>query len=223
MAKKKASTHKPAAPQKPAKNNLLIIGIIAVAVIAGGVWFATKGSTSSPAGVGTASAATAPPEEQKYIGRLLPAGYTEPSLAAAQTYSGTIKMTTVTGGMTKTDMTIPVSELVADKIVYFEHQRTDGQTLPLIAYIKPSGKLFVGVSFCLPCKGTKQRIEGGQLVCEACGTTRDLETGVGLSGSCKLYPLDEVPATVSGGTITIANSVLDSWTPQPQDRQVGGQ
>ena len=231
--KKTQSQSRKPAPKKQGPNKNAILGVVVAVVIVGAaaVWIAggqksgsagAAGATAAAPATPAGSAAAVPAAEQKCIGRLLPAGYSEASVSGAQSYTSTIKMTNLTADMTKSVMTIPVDQVVADKIVYFEHQRPDGQIVPMIAYVKPSGKLFVGVSFCLPCKGTKDRIENGQLACESCGTIRDLETGVGISGACKLYPLDEVPATVNGGKITIQNSVLDSWTAQPQDRQVGG-
>lgn len=93
----------------------------------------------------------------------------------------------------------------------------------MIAYAKPSGKLFVGMSYCPPCKGKGQRIEAdGILTCETCGTKRNLETQVGISGNCKLYPLDEVPSKIVGDKIVVEKGVVEQWTPQPLDRPVGG-
>ena len=51
--------------------------------------------------------------------------------------------------------------------------------------------------------------------------TPDPETGIGISGACKLYPLDELPVTVSGGKIVVEKALLDTWTAQPKDRPVG--
>ena len=50
----------------------------------------------------------------------------------------------------------------------------------------------------------------------------DPETGIGISGACKLYPLDELPAKIQGDRIVVDRTVLDNWTVQPTDRQVGG-
>jgi nitrite reductase/ring-hydroxylating ferredoxin subunit len=164
-----------------------------------------------------------PAAEQRYIGRLLPASYAEASVASPTTYSSTIKMTDVTAVQDAKQVSIPLAGVVSSKIVYFEYTPAGGAApIPMVAYVKPSGKLYVGVGFCLPCKGTRQRIDAdGTLTCESCGTKRDLETGVGLSGTCRLYPLDEVPATVSGGKIIVRAAVLNAWTPQPADRPVG--
>jgi hypothetical protein len=213
-AGKRAPQAKKAAPPKRTGRPMWIVAGAAIAVIAGLIAFSSLG-----AGKGNA----APPEEQKYIGRLLPANYTEPKVANAQTYSSTVKMTKVTPAPGGSQLAIPLGDVVAKKIVSFEYRRADGQVVPMLAYVKPSGKLFVGVNFCLPCKGKGQRIESdGTLTCETCGTKRDLETGVGASGACKLYPLDEVAAAVAGGRILVDKTVIEKWTPQPLDRPSTG-
>lgn len=201
------------------------VALIAVAVFAiiasGGSGAAPGGATGSTAGA-VAPLASASPEELKYIGRLLPAGYTEPSVAPAAAYASRVNMSDVTVTQDKKQTSISVSEVVAKKIVFFEYRKEGSDPVPMVAYVKPSGKLFIGVSYCIPCKGTKQRIEAdGTLTCESCGTRRDLETGVGISGACKLYPLDELPATVSGDSIVLQNSAIDEWIPQRLDRKVG--
>ena len=201
-----------------------VLAIVAVvAIVVSGSKGATPSAASAPAAAAPAAGATSPtPDEQKYIGRLLPAGYTEPSVAAATSYSATVKMSDLTAKQTGTQLSIPLSDVVSDKIVYFEYQKSGSDPIPMTAYIKPSGKLFVGVGYCVPCKGERQRIDAdGTLTCESCGTKRDLETGVGISGTCKLYPLDEVAATVKAGSIVVPTAVLEQWTAQPLDRPVG--
>lgn len=234
MAKRK----KQSAPAKPVQPNkkkgagvstwiaavvavVAIVGLLLV-VSRGGSLGAAAGSPSATAPAPSAQSGPVPPEEAKYIGRLLPAGYVEASVAPAAGYSSVIKMTDLTATQNAKQFSIPTSDVVANKIVYFEYKSGSAGPIPMVAYVKPSGKLFVGVGYCLPCKGTRQRIEAdGTLTCEACGTKRDLETGVGLSGTCRLYPLDEVPAKVANGKIAIDDAVLEKWSPQPSDRPVG--
>lgn len=216
MSKSRTRQRQPqkAAPPKRKNNKLLWIVGAAVVVAVLGLWVANS--------AGQKSASAAPPEEQKYIGRLLPANYREPSVSGIQAYASTIKMTNLTAEVSGAQVSIPVDKLVADKIVYFEAKNAAGEQIPLVAYVKPSGKLFVGVSYCPPCRGKGQRIEaGGILTCETCGTKRNLETGIGLSGACRLYPLDELPATVANGKVSIQKSSIDSWSPQPLDRPTG--
>lgn len=225
MSKKKSAPHKAPVPQrtsaqrkaptasKKAVPRALWITAVAVVLIVGGIWAGSSGGKK----MGGAS-----PEEQKYIGRFLPTGYEEPKIAGIQAYTTTVNMSTVTPELSNATISIAADQVVTNKIVYFEYQKPGGKAIPMIAYIKPSGKLFVGVSFCPPCEGKGQRIEaGGTLVCEACGTVRTLESGVGVSGACRLYPLDELPASLANGKITVDRAALDSWTPQPLDRPTG--
>lgn len=188
---------------------VLVAGVVAVVVLSSG-------------GGGSKSAFGVTANEAKYMGRLLPANYQEPSVAGAQTYTSSVQMTDVKPAVTDSQITVPADAVVSKKIVYFEYPRSGGEATPLIAYVKPSGQLFVGVSFCPPCKGKGQSIEADfTLTCATCGTKRTLESGVGVSGACKRYPLDEVPATVAGGKIVVEKAALDKWTPQPLDRPVG--
>lgn len=226
MSKKKSAPHKAPVQQKAsaqrktptatkkANPRALWITAAVVVLIVGGVWAA--------GGSGGKKAGGASPEEQKYIGRFLPAGYEEPKIAGVQAYTTTVNMSTVTPELSGAGISIAADQVVANKIVYFEYQKPGAKAIPMIAYIKPSGKLFVGVSYCPPCQGKGQRIEaGGTLVCETCGTVRTLESGVGLSGACRLYPLDELPASLANGKITVDKAALDTWTPQPLDRPTG--
>lgn len=220
---KTGSKNAPTPAAKGGRNPKVVwftVGALALAAIAVVVVFATQGSkTGGPGGGGSFGV---PPEEAKYMGRLLPASYVEPSIAGVTAYTSAVKMTTVTPAQSAGQVSVPVDQVISKKIVYFEYKRADGTALPVIAYLKPSGKVFVGVSFCPPCEGKGQRIETDlTLTCETCGTTRTLEDGVGVSGACKLYPLDELPAKVTDGKLVLDTAPLESWTAQPLDRKVG--
>ncbi|MFA5843989.1 MAG: Fe-S-containing protein [Coriobacteriia bacterium] len=218
---KKSAASKPA-PKPAARKGgnptaWIIVGAVVLLVV-GVVALSGKGS-----GGGSGAAAGVSPEEQKYIGRLLPADYKEPKLADVVLYSSTVTMTNVTAKDDGAKLSIPVSDVKDDKIVYFEYAKPGARAIPLLAYVKPSGRLFVGISFCPPCEGEGQRIEpDGTLTCESCGTKRNLEQGTGISGSCKLYPLDELPVEIAGGRISLDKAILDGWTAQPKDRPIGG-
>lgn len=229
MTKKKRTTGSKAtptakvAPVKKPSSAVWIIGGAAILVVVAIVALSGRGSgTGAGAGAGAPAASGASADEQKYIGRLLPAGYEAPKVADLALYPETVKMTDITATDDGEKLSVPVSDITTSKIVKFEYAKAGSRALPLIAYVKPSGKLFVAVSFCPPCEGEGQRIEApGILVCESCGTKRDLEQGVGISGACKLYPLDELPVTVAGDRISIDKTVLDNWTAQPKDRPIG--
>lgn len=204
----------------------LVVAVAAIAVIGlvsilsrGG---ATGASASTPA-ASTSTALVAPPEEAKYIGRFLPKGYEETSVTAPGAVTADIAMKPVVATADGQGLAIALADVTASRNVSFEYQKSDGTKVPLIAYVKPSGKIFVGVSYCVPCKGTGQTLTAdGQLTCTSCGTKRDPETGIGVSGACRLYPLDELPAKIQGDKLVVDGAALGSWTQQPLDRPVGG-
>jgi hypothetical protein len=197
------------------KSVYMVLGAVAI-VIAAGLFFyiGSRGTT------GTAQIS---PEEAKYIGRYLPAGYEPAKLTEPVTYDRRIDMTPVAPEIKDGTVMIKVGDVISKRIVYFEYARPDdGQVISMMAYIKPSGKLFTGVSFCPPCQGKYQHFEAdGTLTCNACGTKRDPETEAGISGACKLYPADEIAHKLVGDTIQLAEADLAKWTPQPLDRPVG--
>jgi len=231
MAKKKNKKSVPQRVQPTKKKGVSttawIVGAVALVAVVAVFALANsgKGALVSAVGAATGGSPTSsgvPADEAKYLGRLLPAGFVESSVAGASQYSAAVDMIDVTATQGAKQISVSVVDVVKDKIVYFEYKKPGGDTIPMLAYMKPSGKLFVGVSYCPPCQGKRQSIQpDGTLRCAACGTKRNLETGVGISGACQLYPTDEVPAKVVGGKIVIDNSVLDGWTEQPLDRKIG--
>lgn len=219
MSKKKHNSKSKKSKPAAKKNNHKVAWIVGAVVVAAVVAVVALSSGSSQ----DQSATALSPQEQEYAGRFLPANYVEPTVAERTLYTSTVQMGVVSGTQSEGGISIPLDGVVANKIVQFDYQRADGQALPMIAYVKPSGDLFVGVNYCPPCEGEGQRIEGdGTLTCESCGTKRNLETNAGISGACKLYPLDEIPSTVEGDKILVNGSALDSWTAQPLDRPIGG-
>lgn len=202
------------APKKPNKG-LIVVAVVGILII--GLIVASGGL-----GAKNATALTPTPEEAKYLGRYLPEGYVEPTIGEGGPVTQDIPMAQIQTAQSEKGLTIPVSEVVAKRNVGFSYTKADGTPVALIAFVKPSGKLSVAVSFCVPCKGTSHTMtRDGNMTCDACGTKRDIETSVGVSGPCKLYPMDELPVTIDGDTITIEEGVLEAWTEQPTDRQVG--
>jgi hypothetical protein len=207
----------------------LVVAVVAIAVI-GAVSFLSRGGISgaagpkaSPSAPANSAGLVAPAEEAKYIGRFLPRGYQEASVTAPGAVSVDTPMTPATAAVESAGLAVALTDITSKRNVSFEYRKSDGTAVPLIAFVKPSGKIFVGVSYCVPCKGTGQTLTAdGQLTCTSCGTKRDPETGIGVSGACRLYPLDELPATIQGEKLVVDRAALDGWTQQPLDRQVGG-
>lgn len=126
---------------------------------------------------------------------------------------GIIPMSPIESTVQDGRITIPVQAVKEKKLVRFEHN--DGsRSLPLLAYLTPSGRLVTAVSVCEPCESTRFHIEGKTIVCDKCGSRWDLETLSGLSGGCLSYPPDFIPSVVQGGTIQIDEARVKQWTPR---------
>lgn len=132
--------------------------------------------------------------ERSYLGQLVPMTSMEPV-----TENGKVQ--------------IPL-ELVDEKnIISFELENNEGVLVPLMAYITPSGRLFVGSSMCEPCGGRTFSLAGETLLCDTCRTTYNIETHEFLSGStaCGQYPPVNMNPTINNGIIEIDLQEILTW------------
>ncbi|MDI3281525.1 MAG: Fe-S-containing protein [Bacillota bacterium] len=90
----------------------------------------------------------------------------------------------------------------------------EGETLPLLAYVAPSGKVVAAVSMCEPCNSTSFHIEENHLVCNACYTRWELEDLRGVQGGCLEYPPDELPSRAEDGFLVIPEEAVAGWRPR---------
>ena len=75
-------------------------------------------------------------------------------------------------------------EAVREKrLISFEYNGVDG-SIPLLAYVTPSGKIVTAVGLSEPCNSKSFHLEGNEIVCNLCFTRWDLETLKGNSGEC---------------------------------------
>ncbi|HHW15278.1 MAG TPA: DUF2318 domain-containing protein [Firmicutes bacterium] len=105
---------------------------------------------------------------------------------------------------------VPLSEVKEKRLVGFTYNGA-GKTLPLLAYVAPSGKVVTAVSLCEPCNSTTFHIEGNELVCNTCGTRWELENLRGTAGGCQAYPPDPFPNTLAGETIVVQETAVAGW------------
>lgn len=92
-------------------------------------------------------------------------------------------------------------------IVDFELNNSKGETIPVMAYITSSGRLFVGKSICA-CGGTKFSLAGEVLVCDSCRTTFTIENQKFISGSVTAgkNPPARIKSVLDNGMIIIHQS-----------------
>lgn len=134
-------------------------------------------------------------------------------VANTRSYIGKfISMTTINPEIKDGKVVFSLDEVDKNNIVYFELANSENELVPLMAYITPSGRLFVGSSMCEPCRGRTFSLAGETMVCDTCKTTYNIETHEFLSGApaCgKLPPVNMNPTVENGNVIFDYNEVLN--------------
>ncbi len=105
---------------------------------------------------------------------------------------------------------LPLDEVLKKIFVRFVYKNATTE-IPLLAYINENGTLVTSISMCEPCNSTTFHIIGGELICNSCGSTWDLNNLEEISGSCGKYPPDPIPSSVNGNQIQIDESDILSW------------
>ena len=83
----------------------------------------------------------------------------------------------------------------------------------MMAYITPSGRLFVGSSLCEPCRGKTFSLAGETIVCDTCKTTYNIENHEFISGAkiCSTYPPVNMKPEIIDGKIVIQKEEVLKW------------
>lgn len=136
----------------------------------------------------------------------------QPKVSEKVDYAGqTIRMTDIQAKVENGKISIPLDVVKEKKMVRFEYQ---GNGVPLLAYITPSGRVVTAVSMCEPCRSTRFHIEDKKIVCNACATEWNLETLKGIQGGCLNYPPDVIPSTIEKDRIQIDEKIIAQWKPR---------
>ncbi len=139
---------------------------------------------------------------------------TQPKLDAKVDYAGQkIAMTDVQAKVEKGNISIPLDVVKEKKMIRFEYG-SNGNKIPLLAYVTPSGRVVTAVSMCEPCRSTRFHINEKKIVCNACGTEWNLENLKGIQGGCLNYPPDVIPSTVVKDQIQIDEKLITQWKPR---------
>lgn len=136
------------------------------------------------------------------------------SVVSSRSYIGEfISMTSVEPVIEDGKIKIDLDEVDQYNIVSFEVANDEGELVPLMVYVTPSGRVFAGSSMCEPCRGRTFSLAGETLVCDTCRTTYDIETHEFLSGSkaCGSYPPVNMNPQVEEGRVIINLEDVLSW------------
>ncbi len=139
---------------------------------------------------------------------------TQPKLNEKVDYAGqNIVMTDVQAKLENGNISIPLDVVKEKKMIRFEYGN-NGNKIPLLAYVTPSGRVVTAISMCEPCRSTRFHINEKKIVCNACGTEWNLETLKGIQGGCLNYPPDVVPSTIVKDRIQIDEKFITQWKPR---------
>ncbi len=135
----------------------------------------------------------------------------QPELAMATMYTDVnLTATAVPARADGSILHVPLTPLLEKKFIQFEYTYAQ-TTIPLLAYIAPSGKLVTAVRLCEPCNSQTFRLEGTELACGNCETRWKLDNLEGIQGSCQKYPPQPLPSKVVGNEIQIDEATLRQW------------
>ncbi len=144
-------------------------------------------------------------EDENYFGA---------SIVAERSYVGEfISMTKVEPVIENGQIKIPLGVVDENNIISFEIENDEKLLVPLMAYITPTGRLFVGSSMCEPCRGRTFSLAGETLVCDTCRTTYNVEDHQFISGAkaCGEYPPVNMNPKVEDNMITIELDEVLNW------------
>jgi uncharacterized membrane protein len=138
----------------------------------------------------------------------------QPKVSGKFDYAGqTVPMTDISAKVEKGKISVPLTVVMEKRMVRFEYEN-NGNKIPLLSYITPSGKVVTAVSMCEPCRSTRFHIKEKSMVCNACYTEWQLETLKGISGGCLNYPPDVIPSTIENEQIRIDEKTILQWKPR---------
>ncbi|MCL4426407.1 MAG: DUF2318 domain-containing protein [Firmicutes bacterium] len=127
--------------------------------------------------------------------------------------SDILEMTPVTARVSAGILSLPTQVVKEKKLVSFDYKKGN-QTVPLLAYLSPSGRLVTAVRLCEPCESTTFFINKNNLVCGVCGTTWSLETLKGITGGCISYPPAKLASREEGEQLIIDEPTILAWRPR---------
>ena len=133
---------------------------------------------------------------------------------AANAAPGRIEMTDVKIEAAGGKVAFDLAAVKNARLVYADYKAA-GKTVPLLAYVSPSGKMVAAISMCEPCSSTRFHIEGKYLVCNTCGTRWELDSLKGISGGCQKYPPQRLTSESSGDKILVSEADVAGWKPRP--------
>ncbi len=109
-------------------------------------------------------------------------------------------------------ITIPLQKVIDLKLVRFFDPKGI-QTLPMIAYITPEGKLVTAMSKSEICQSEDFYLEGQNIHCASCPSYWNMSSLEAYACCQRFYP-DPIPSSITGNDVRIDAQRVRNWRPR---------
>lgn len=104
---------------------------------------------------------------------------------------------------------VPLSTVLENKLVrFFDPEHI--QSVPMIAYVTPEGKIVTAMSISENCRSTDFYLEGHDIHCAACPSYWNMSSLEAYACCQKFYP-DPIPSSVVNNEIKIDAKLMRGW------------
>jgi len=122
---------------------------------------------------------------------------------------GKIMSYKTTAQIDRNDIVISVEEVTKHGIIRFNDPEGK-QTVPILAYVSPRGKIVTAMSISESCRSDDFYLEGKTIHCANCPSYWDMESLEAYACCQKYYP-DPIPSRVERGVLRISKDVVQNW------------
>lgn len=144
---------------------------------------------------------------------LLLAACSSPAVNGQPANAGGVNSLNVPPTAIKAVLNSGLATITLDEVETFINTRfvvnTATERLTFMAY-KYNDRLYVRADICPPCRSESFSLLRGTLVCNACGTVFDAQTGKGIRGACVSYDKQPVSFEIENGEILMKESDLNT-------------
>jgi nitrite reductase/ring-hydroxylating ferredoxin subunit len=143
-------------------------------------------------------------------GQTTEARQTVQPIQTTQPNQGKISPTWIVASVNGATMSISKNAVDSAGMAHFKVPSGTGQqSLTFMAY-RINGELQVRANVCVPCRSTSFSLDGDKLVCNTCGSVFKANSGAGISGPCRNYPKASASYQISGDSIVMQMSDLQT-------------
>jgi hypothetical protein len=136
----------------------------------------------------------------------------QPVVSVPSAPAGKIESTLIEARQEGPFIIVPVSEVARRRIVRF-FDPSGRQTVPILAYVTPAGRLVTAMSLSENCQSQDFYLEGENIHCAHCPSYWNASS-LEAYACCQKYFPDPIPSTVLGDELRIDADVVRRWQPR---------